>query len=125
MELENLTMRDGFWLHQVFTLRFDTPSAVLQRVLDGMVDILKACPNLNPASARARLVQLTNSGPQVEVSAYYSKPGADWAAFLAEQEPIILEMIRLVEEEGTAMVAPVGLLQMQTQGIQTEKLMNR
>jgi MscS family membrane protein len=125
MDLENLTLRDGFWLHQVFTLRFDTPSSVVQRVLDGMVEILKAHRNIDPASARARLIHLTNSGPQVEVSAYYSKPDADWAAFLAEQEPIILEMMRLVEEEGTAMVAPMGMVQMQMQGTQTEKLVNQ
>jgi len=124
-DLENFTMRDQFWLHQVFTLRFDTPYAVMQRVLDGMVDILKAHPDINPASARARLVQLTNAGPQVEVFAYYSRPGADWAAFLAAQEPIILEMMRLVEEEGTAMVAPVGQVQMHMLGTPTEKLVNQ
>ena len=26
MELENFSLRDQFWLHQVFTLRFDTPT---------------------------------------------------------------------------------------------------
>lgn len=116
VDLENFTMRDQFWLHQVFTLRFDTPSSVLQRVLKGMVEILKAHPDIDPTSARARLIQLTNAGPQVEVFAYYRKPGSDYAAFLAEQEPIILEMMRLVEEEGTAMVAPVGVVQMQALG---------
>jgi MscS family membrane protein len=124
MDTENFAMRDQFWLHQVFTLRFDTPSAVLQRVLNGMVQILKSHPNIDPTSARARLIQLTNAGPQVEVFAYYRKPGADFAAFLAEQEPIILQMMKLVEEEGTAMVAPTGIVQMptaQTSGSRTEE----
>jgi MscS family membrane protein len=114
MELENFNMRDQFWLHQVFTLRFDTSYSVIQRVLSGMVDILKAHPDIDPASARARLINLTNSGPQLEVFAYYRKPGADYAAFLGEQEPVILEMMRLVEEQGTAMVAPVGVVQLES-----------
>ena len=112
MELENFNMRDQFWLHQVFILRFDTPYSVIQRVLSGMLDILKSHPNIDPASARARLINLTNAGPQIEIFAYYRKPGADYAAFLGEQEPVILEMMRIVEEQGTAMVAPVGVVQL-------------
>jgi MscS family membrane protein len=112
MELENFNMRDQFWLHQVFTLRFDTSHSVIQRVLSGMVDILKSHPDIDPASARARLLNITNAGPQIEIFAYYRKPGADYAAFLGEQEPVLLEMMRLVEEQGTAMVAPVGVVQL-------------
>jgi MscS family membrane protein len=112
-DLENFTMRDQFWLHQVFTLRFDTSAATMKRVLDRMVGVLNAHPDIDPNSARARLIQLTNAGPQIEIFAYYRKPGSDFAFFLGEQEAIILEMMRVVEEEGTAMVAPVGVVQMQ------------
>jgi MscS family membrane protein len=111
-ELENYTMRDQYWVHQVFTLRFDTPYSVIQRVVKGMGEILKTHSNIDPTSARATLLQLTNAGPQVEVFAYYRKPGADWSAFVTAQEPIILQMMRLVEEEGTAIVAGTGFVQM-------------
>ncbi len=116
MDLENFTMRDQFWLHQVFTLRFDTPYSVVQTVLRRMVDVLNEHPDIDIKTARVRLIQLTDAGPQVEVFAYYRRPGTDYAAFLAEQEPVILEMMRVVEEEGTAMVAPVGVVQMQETG---------
>jgi MscS family membrane protein len=112
MELENFTMRDQFWFHQVFYLRFDTSYAVVQRVLDGMIAIIKAHPDIDSTTARARLINLTNVGPQIEIFAYYRKPGTDYAAFLAAQEPIILQIMRLVEEEGSAMVAPVGVVQL-------------
>jgi MscS family membrane protein len=112
MELENFTMRDQFWLHHVFTLRFDTSYSVTQSVLNGLVDILKSHPNIDPASARARLINITNAGPQIEVYAYFRKPGADYTAFLGEQEPLILQMMRLVEEQGTAIATPIGVVQL-------------
>lgn len=116
-DLENFTMRDQFWVHQVFTLRFDTPYSVVAKVLSGMVEVLKGRPDVNPDSARARVINLTNTGPQVEVFAYYRKPGTDYAAFLGEQEQIILAMMRLVEEAGTAMVAPMGLIELKGAGV--------
>jgi MscS family membrane protein len=112
MDLENFSMRDQFWVHQVFTLRFDTPFSVVQRVLRRMLQLLQSRPDVDITSARASVVQLTNHGPQVEIFAYYRKPGSDYAVFLAEQEQIIFGMMRIVEEEGTSMVAPVGVVQM-------------
>ncbi len=112
-KLENFAMRDQFWLHLVFTLRFDTPQRVVKAVLDRFVQVLGANPELEKESARARLIGLTAAGPQIEVFAYFQRPGADWAVFLAEQEKIILKMMGIVEAEGTSLAAPVGVVQMQ------------
>jgi MscS family membrane protein len=112
MDLENFSMRDQFWVHQVFTLRFDTSYSVVQRVLRRMLQLLQDRPDVDITSARASVIQLTNQGPQVEIFAYYRKPGSDYTSFLAEQEQIIFGMMRIVEEEGTSMVAPVGVVQM-------------
>jgi len=109
---ENFAMRDQFWLHQVFTLRFDTPHHVVKAVLDRFVEVLMAIPDIDKSSARARLISLTAAGPQIEIFAYFQKPGADWALFLEVQEKIILEMMSIVEEEGTSLAAPVGVVQM-------------
>ncbi len=115
-DIENFTMRDRFWVHQTFTLRFDTTYSVVSKVTQGMLDVLRSRPNIDMSTARVRVISLTNAGPQVEVSAYFRKPGSDWAAFLEEQEHIILGMMRLVEEAGTAIVAPVGVLELQAAG---------
>ena len=112
VKLENFAMRDQFWLHQVFTLRFDTPRAVVKTVLDRFVEVLAITPEIEKASARARLIGLTPTGPQIEVFAYFQRPGADWAAFLAMQEEIILKIMGIVEAEGTSLAAPVGVVQM-------------
>ena len=75
--------------------------------------MLKADRTSIPTSARARLIQLTPSGPQIEVFAYYRKPGSDFAAFLEDQEKIILEIMRVIEEAGTSMAAPIGVVRME------------
>jgi MscS family membrane protein len=123
VKLENYAMRDQFWLHQVFTLRFDTPHKVVKAVLDRFVEVLGANPEIERRSARARLIGMnpsgpqigmTPSGPQIEVFAYFRRPGADWAVFLGEQEKIILKMMGIVEAEGTSLAVPVSIVQMKT-----------
>jgi MscS family membrane protein len=113
--LENFALRDQFWIHQTFTLRFDTPHDVTKIVIDRIIAILKAHPEIDASSARARLINLTASGPQIEVFAYFSRSGANWSVFLVEQEGLLLKMIAAVESAGTSMAAPVGVLRMDTE----------
>ena len=113
VNLENFAMRDQFWLNQVFTLRFDTPHAVVKTVLEKIVQLLLGHPEFNKDSARARLINLTPSGPQIEVFAYFRRPGADWAVFLGEQEKIMLQILSIVEEAGTSLAAPIGVVRME------------
>ena len=110
--LDNYSLRDQFWLRQAFTLRFDTPSGVLKMVLEKIEQLLLSHPEIDKTSARARLINLTASGPQIEVFAYFRRPGADWAVFLEEQEKLLLQMIRIVEDEGSSLAAPLGVLRM-------------
>ncbi|RSL17760.1 MscS family membrane protein [Edaphobacter aggregans] len=113
VNLENFAMRDQFWLNQTFTLRFDTPHAVVREVLEKIVQLLLAHPEFNKNSARARLINLTPSGPQIEVFAYFRRPGADWAVFLGEQEKIMLQILTIVEEAGSSLAAPIGVVRME------------
>jgi MscS family membrane protein len=110
--LQNFQLRDQFWLHQIFTLQFDTSHSVVKIVLDKIVAILNAHPDIDKNSARARLINLTHHGPQIEVFAYYRKPGADWAAFLAQQEDLVLKMMSTIETAGASLASPIGALQM-------------
>jgi MscS family membrane protein len=112
---ENFTMRDQYLIQHAFTLRFDTPYRVVKTVLGQFTEALMAHPEIVKDSARATLINLTASGPQIEVFAYFRRPGADWATFLGEQEKIILKMLRIVEEEGTSLAAPIGIVQMPTE----------
>jgi MscS family membrane protein len=112
--LENFSLRDQFWLHQVFTLRFDTHHEVVKIVLDHIVQKLKSHPNIDKTSARARLIGLTPTGPQIEVFAYFRKQGATWAEFLSEQEELILNFMSAIETSGTSLAAPIVMMQAET-----------
>jgi MscS family membrane protein len=112
--LQNFQLRDQFWLRQIFTLQFDTPHEIVKIVLDKFDEILRGHPDIDKSSARARLINLTLSGPQIEVFAYYRKPGDDWAAFLAQQEVLVLKMMGAIEEAGASLASPLGALRMET-----------
>ena len=112
VSLENFALRDQFWVHPVFTLRFDTPHLVLKTVLEEIDKLLLSHAHIDKNSARVRLIDLTPSGPKIEVFAYFRRPGADWATFLGEQEKIMLEIMRVVEEAGSSLTAPIGVVQM-------------
>jgi MscS family membrane protein len=108
--LENFSLREQLWLHQIFTLRFDTPHDVVKVVLDQIDQILGSHPEIDKDSARVRLISLTANGPQIEVFAYFQRPGAEWAVFLEQQEKLILKMMRAMESAGTSLAAPIGVL---------------
>jgi MscS family membrane protein len=125
MELENFSMRDQFWIHQTFTLRFDTTHSTVLRVLNDITAVLADRPYVDATSAHVRVTRLTPAGPEVEVFAYYKKPGADFNAFLVEQEKVILEMMRVVEEAGTSMTTPIGVVRLETEKSQPKHLSER
>jgi MscS family membrane protein len=112
VNLENFALRDQFWVHPVFTLRFDTPYSVLKTVLEKIDKLLLSHAEIDKSTARVRLIDLTSSGPKIEVFAYFRRPGADWAVFLEEQEKIMLEILRVVEEAGSSLATPIGVVQM-------------
>jgi MscS family membrane protein len=125
MELENFSMRDEFWIHQTFTLRFDTTHSTVRKVLDDISAILADHPDVDATTAHVRVIRLTPAGPEIEVFAYYDKPGADFNSFLKEQEKVILEMMRVVEEAGTSMTTPIGVVHLETEKPQAKHLSDR
>jgi MscS family membrane protein len=112
--LKNLQLRDQFWVHQIFSLQFDTPHDVVRIVLDQIIEILRGHADIDKSSARARLIKLTASGPQIEIFAYYRKPGDDWAAFLVQQEGLVLNVMGAIEAAGASLASPLAALRVET-----------
>ena len=112
VNLENFSFRDQFWVHQVFTLRFDTSQTVLKTVLDNVYHILRDYSEIDKSSARTRLINLTPTGPQIEIFAYMRRPGLDYPTFLAAQEPLLLKILTAIEDAGASIAAPVPVLKM-------------
>jgi MscS family membrane protein len=112
VNLENFSFRDQFWVNQVFTLRFDTSHKVLKTVLDNVYQILKDYPEIDKNSARARLINLTPTGPQIQIFAYLRSHGMDYAAFLAAQEPLLLKILSAIETAGASIATPIPIMRM-------------
>lgn len=125
MELENFSMRDKFWIHQTFTLRFDTPHSTVRKVHDDIAAMLIDRPDVDATTPVVRVIRLTPAGTELEVFAYYNKPGANFNAFLEEQGKVILEMMRIVEEAGTSMTTPIGVVRLETEKSQPKPLSDR
>jgi MscS family membrane protein len=90
---------------------------VVQTVLDEITEILMRHPGIDKSSARARLINLTSSGPQIEVFAYYQKPGADWAAFLVQQQDLMLKIMGAIEAAGASLASPLGAIRMERSNV--------
>ncbi len=64
VNLENFALRDQFWVHPVFTLRFDTPHSVLKTVLEKIDQLLLSHAEIDKNTARVRLIDLTSIGAE-------------------------------------------------------------
>jgi len=105
MELENFSIRDKTWFHPMLSLRRDTSSEQLLKVLSSAEQILKSHPRVEAGKLPVRFVGLGTYSLNVEVSAYVSTSDSD--EFLALQQELLLQILQAVEAAGTALAVPV------------------
>ena len=103
-QIENLSRRDKFWFHPIVGLVYATTAAQLRQVLDGFRQMLAADPRVETDGARVRFLRLAESSLDVEVFAYVR--AATWPEFLGIQEELLLRLLDIVAESGTAIAFP-------------------
>ncbi len=103
-QIENLSRRDKFWFHPVVGLVYETTGDQLNRVLEGFRGMLAADPRVDTADARVRFLRLGESSLDVEVFAYVRS--ATYPEFLEVQEELLLRILQIVAEAGTAIAFP-------------------
>jgi MscS family membrane protein len=103
-QIENLSRRDKFWFHPVVGLVYETSADQLNRVLQGIRGMLAADPRVDTADARVRFLRLGESSLDLEVFAYVRS--ATLAEFLEVQEELLLRLLEIVAEAGTAIAFP-------------------
>jgi hypothetical protein len=104
VSLETLSERDKFWFHPVVGLRYETTSAQMRQVLDGIRQMLARQSEIDGASIRVRFLRLAASSLDVETFAYvYAR---DWAHFLEIQEGLLLKITEIVSAAGTGIAFP-------------------
>jgi len=104
MTLENLSVRDKFWLHPILSLRYGTTSPQMDAVLDGIRGLLKESRHVEPDSVRVRFLRFGASSLDVEVFAYIS--ARDWSHFLEIQEFLLLRIMKCTESAGVQIALP-------------------
>jgi MscS family membrane protein len=102
--LENYGRRDKFLFNPVIALRYETSADQLRYVLAEIRQMLYAHPMVEASTARARLTLLGAYSIDLEVIGYIT--AADYSAFLAIQEDLLLRIMDLVAVSGTRFAYP-------------------
>ena len=102
--IENFTERDRILIQSVVGVRYETTSEQLRFLLAKIRELLVSHPRIHADTARARLVGFGNSSLDIEVFAYALT--RDRVEFLAIREDVLLRVMDLVEQSGSALAFP-------------------
>jgi MscS family membrane protein len=105
VNVETLSDRDKFWFHHFLGLRYETTSAQMRAIIDGIRAHLTAHPRIDRGEAiRVRFFRLGPFSLDVEIFAYVL--ASDWEAFLETQQQLLLDVMEIVESAGAAIAFP-------------------
>jgi MscS family membrane protein len=104
MNVENLSRRDKFLFNPNLGLRPETTPDQLRYVVTEARRFLYQHPKVETASARIRLANLEQGWPSLEVFSYVLT--RDGAEFTAIREDILLRLMTIVQDAGTAFTFP-------------------
>jgi MscS family membrane protein len=102
-DIENYSRRDKFLIQRMIPLRRETSAEQLEIILASIRTLLASDTRIEPDSSRVRLLDLGRCALDVEVYAYAL--AADYAAFLAVQEFVLLRVLRIITDAGTGLAA--------------------
>ena len=102
--LETLSVRDKFWFHHVVGLTYDTTTEQLHAALDGLRQLLRQHPAVDPDSVRVRFIRLGPFSMDVDVFAYLT--AADYNEFLVFQEGLLFGITDAIHQAGTEIAFP-------------------
>jgi MscS family membrane protein len=107
MNLENISLRDKFWLHHTLELRRDTSPDQMRYVLGNIEKLLRSHPKVEPDSARIQFLQFGSSSLDAEIFAYVR--GGDYVEFLKLQQDLLLQVMDIVAASGTSIAVPAQM----------------
>lgn len=104
MPIMNFAQRDQMLLKTVIGVRYETRPEQLRFLLAKVREMLLGHPRISPDPARVRFIGFGPSSLDLEVFAYAMT--RDWAEFLGIQEDVLLRIMDIVEQSGTAFAFP-------------------
>lgn len=119
-QIINLSKRNHMLLKMKIGLRLDTTTDQLQVVLTRLREMLLAHPRITEDPARVRAIGIGKYSIDLEIHSYVNT--ADWNEFLAIQEDVILRIMNITDEAGTAFAYPSQTLYLgRDSGMNSEK----
>ncbi len=104
MPIVNLTRRDQMLIQAVIGLRYETTPEQLRYILIKLRELLLGHPRVHPDPARARFIGFGASSLDIEVFAYVMT--SDWNVFLGIREDILLRVMDIITQGGSAIAFP-------------------
>jgi MscS family membrane protein len=104
MNIENFGMREKVYFRHVIGIRCETTAAQMRALLDALRRLLTSDAQVEPSTARVRLIRFGLSSLDIEVVAYILT--TDDLKFLEVQEALLLRIMDTIEANGTATALP-------------------
>ena len=120
INIDNLSRRDKILLKTNLRLRGETTADHLRFVLSEIRKVLYSHPKIESKTVRVRLTDISASTPNIEVLSYVLT--RDFNEFAAVREDILLRIMDLVQDSGTALALPAQTLYIgRDSGLQAQK----
>jgi MscS family membrane protein len=104
VSLETLSSRDKFWFHPTVGLRYETTSAQIRSVAEGIRNLLSEHSSVDHGSVRVRFFRFGAFSLDLEIFAYVF--AHDWNHFLQVQEELLLRVMEIVQQTGAQIAFP-------------------
>ncbi len=104
MNVENFGMREKVYFHHTIGVRSETTAPQLRGLLDALRTLLAADAQVEPSTARVRLIRFGPSSLDIDIAAYVLT--TDDLKFLEVQENLLLRIMDTIESSGTATAFP-------------------
>jgi MscS family membrane protein len=102
---ENFALRDKFWFHHFLLLRYDATGVQAGEIVAKVRALLEQSSEVEIETIRVNVVDVVHSCLQIEVYAYLKT--STYELFLPRQQELLLKILSVVEEAGTALAVPV------------------
>jgi MscS family membrane protein len=106
LQIENFARRDKIFFRPTLQLRKDTQPDQIRAILARLRELLEGHPKIEQPP-RVRFLAVAAHSVDIEVYSYVLT--VDFNEFLAVQEELLLRILEIVSQEGTALALPTQL----------------
>jgi len=107
--MENMSLRDKFWIHQTLRLSGDTSADQMRSILAGIEDTLSGHPAIESRTIRIRFIGFGHGSFTIEVFAYMVKPS--YESFLQAQQESFLRIMDVISASGAVLASPAPVIE--------------